>query len=135
MAQVFVMGRVTADLEPKTSAKQNPYVRFDMAEHISGARTQFFQVCAWSGDAQRLVKAKVKKGSFIWVSGSLEMEEFMKRDGFTKDKRLKILLDNWGFVPVGNAKGPDGPQQNESPKQFAPESAQEINGDKEALPE
>ena len=34
MAQVFVIGRITADLEPKTSEKNNLYVRFDIAENI-----------------------------------------------------------------------------------------------------
>ena len=34
MAQVNVIGRITADLELKTSEKSNPYVRFDIAENI-----------------------------------------------------------------------------------------------------
>lgn len=33
MAQVNVIGRITADLELKTSEKSNPYVRFDIAEN------------------------------------------------------------------------------------------------------
>lgn len=34
MAQVYVIGRITADLEMKTSSNGNTYVRFDIAETI-----------------------------------------------------------------------------------------------------
>lgn len=50
MAQVNVIGRITADLELKTSEKSNPYVRFDIAENIGSRQalhTQYFQVCAY----------------------------------------------------------------------------------------
>ena len=51
MAQVFVIGRITADLEMKTSTNGNPYVRFDLAENIGSkesSRPQYFQICsAW----------------------------------------------------------------------------------------
>ncbi len=33
MAQVNVIGRITADLELKTSEKSNPYVRFAVPSH------------------------------------------------------------------------------------------------------
>ena len=42
MAQVNVIGRITADLELKTSEKSNPYVRFDIAENI-GSRPNIFR--------------------------------------------------------------------------------------------
>lgn len=103
MAQTIVIGRITADLEMKTSANGNPYVRFDLVENIGSkenSRPQYFQICAWSDDAKRIVKARAKRGSLIWVSGSLELETFTKRDGITTDKRLKILLDNWGFILI-----------------------------------
>ena len=102
MAQVNVIGRITADLELKTSEKSNPYVRFDIAENIGSRQalhTQYFQVCAWGEDANRLMKAHAKKGSLIWVTGSLELEPYTKRDGISIDKRMKILLDNWALFP------------------------------------
>ncbi len=88
MAQVNVIGRITADLELKTSEKSNPYVRFDIAENIGSRQTlhtQYFQVCAWGEDANRLMKAHAKKGSLIWVTGSLELEPYTKRDGKQKN--------------------------------------------------
>lgn len=47
MAQTFVIGRITADFEMKTSANGNSYVRFDIAENIGSkenSRTQYFQI-------------------------------------------------------------------------------------------
>lgn len=89
MAQANVIGRITADLELKTSEKSNPYVRFDIAENIGSRQalhTQYFQVCAWGEDAIRLMKAHAKKGSLIWVTGSLELEPYTKRDGISMNK-------------------------------------------------
>ena len=137
MAQTIVIGRITADIDVKTSANGNPYVRFDVAETIGSkehSRAQYFQVCAWSDDVQRLVKARVKKGSLIWVSGTLELETFTKRDGVTTDKRMKLLLDNWGFIPVGASKEHSRSAEQASPENKAPETVPEIDGDREPLP-
>lgn len=138
MAQTIVIGRITADLEMKTSANGNPYVRFDVAENIGSKennRPQYFQICAWNDDAKRLVKARAKKGSLVWVSGSLELESYTKRDGVTADKRMKILLDNWGFIPIGVSKERMRLPEQTAPDAAAPETAPEIDGDREPLPE
>lgn len=137
MAQVNVIGRITADLELKTSEKNNPYVRFDIAEHIGSRQnlhTQYFQICAWGDDANRLMKARAKKGSLIWVTGSLELEPYTKRDGVTTDKRMKILLDNWGFVPVGAAKPLKEGFAEEGPSDASLQEFEEIDGDRDHLP-
>lgn len=136
MAQTYVIGRVTADLELKTSINRNPYVRFDIAENVGSKehrRTQYLQICAMGDDAERLVRARVKKGSLIWVSGSLELEVYTRRDGVTTDKRLKVLLD-WGFVPVGTDKAGTkalDSKSSESPSEISPV----IDGEREALPD
>ncbi len=143
MAQVTVFGRVTADFEMQTSQSKNPYVRFDLAETIGygkNARPQFLQIWARGRNAENLIRGKVKKGSLIRVSGSLELEEFTKRDGVTKDKRLKIWLESWGFVipeRPGRNKSDDDNQQNHEPKSSpdAPETLGVIDGEREPLPE
>ena len=137
MAQVFVIGRITADLEPKTSEKNNLYVRFDIAENIGSRQdlhTQYFQICAWGEDANRLIKAHAKKGSLIWVAGSLELKAFTKRDGATADKRMKVLLDNWGFVPVGKARPSKEGQAKTDPENTSIQEYEGIDGDRDTLP-
>ncbi|MDD4509345.1 MAG: single-stranded DNA-binding protein [Oscillospiraceae bacterium] len=137
MAQALVFGRVTADFEVKLGAKQNPYVRFDIAENIGRgqyARTQFWQVVAFGHDAESLGRAKVKKGSLVWIAGGAELESFVKRDGITKDKRLKLMLNEWGFVPNGRAKDVSDAPKPVSEDNAAPQQAAIIDGEREPLP-
>lgn len=122
MAQVYVIGRVNADLELKTGEKNTGYLRFDIAENIGyhqNQRGQYLQICAMGEDTERLVCAHVKKGSLIWVSGSLELEQFTKKDGVTADKRLKVLLDNCGFVPAGSFRKSSEISEKQPPE-FSP---------------
>ena len=109
-------------------------MRFDLAETIGGkdhSRTQYLQICAMGDDAQRIVRAGVRKGSLIWVSGSLELELFTKKDGITTDKRLKVLLDNWGFVPIGANRAAQTAQTG-SPDAAVPSV---VDGERDHLPE
>ena len=143
MAQAIVFGRVTADFEMHTSQNKNPYVRFDLAETIGYgkyAKPQYTQVWAGGKFADNLIKGKVKKGSLIWVSGSLELEEFTKKDGVTKDKRLKIWLKDWGFVDPGRPKhnkadADDQHDHEPQPSPAAPAQTGIIDGERDPLPE
>lgn len=137
MAQVYVIGRITADLELRTSEKNHPYVRFDIAENIGSRQnlhTQYFQICAWGEDAGRLMKAHAKKGSLIWVSGALELEQYVKRDGVTADRRMKILLDNWGFVPVGRAMASQESRSHTASDIPSQQECGGIDGERDTLP-
>ncbi|WP_326975335.1 single-stranded DNA-binding protein [Caproiciproducens sp. R1] len=142
MSQLFVIGRVTADLELQESTNKTAYVRFDLAENIGYGETrhpQYYQVWAWAGDAMHLLRQRVKKGSLIWASGSLILETYVKKDGTTKDKRLKLTLDNWGYVPVGKPVSTaqnfeDDPVASPSPTDSLPHVGK-IDGDREALPD
>ncbi len=132
MAQANLIGRVTSDLELKVSVKKVPYLRFSIAERVGyrdSAHTQYIQVWAWDGMAKRLVDAGVKKGSLLRVSGSLELEEYTRQDGVTRDKRLKLRLKEWGFAPAAQRQEGAPHPGKEVP---APEI---INGDLEPLPE
>lgn len=132
MAQAHAIGRVTSDLELKISAKKVPYVRFTIAERIGYrdfAHTQYIQVWAWDSMARKLADTGVKKGSLLQVSGSLELEEYTRQDGVTRDKRLKLRLKDWGFASTAQRQEGTPRPVKEAP---APEI---INGDLEPLPE
>lgn len=136
MAQIHVIGRITADLELKYSQSKNPYVRFNLAENIGSkerARVQYYQVWAWNEDAIRLVNSKVMKGSLVCISGTLELEVFTKQDGFTTDKRMKVLLNNWDFIPAGNRRSMDAAAQLDLAAD-PPTALGGIDGDREPLP-
>ncbi len=141
MAQLFVFGRVTADLTLKTGQSGSTYLSFHLAENIGYGdrqRTQYYQVWAWDTDASRLVRAGVKKGSFLWIAGSLELADCTERNGEAKTKQLKVSLDNWGFVPVGKAKHNNDAHTGsmEPPTDFTGYSVtEELDGNRDFLPE
>lgn len=135
MAQIFVFGRVTADLTLKESLKQTPYICFSLAENTGFGehrRTQYYQVWAWGTDTSRLIKAGVKKSSLIWLTGSQELVDSTEKDGKTKTMTLKIALDNWGFVPTGQPKPPDSKFSKETETNAETDI---LDGDREFLPE
>ena len=133
MAKLMCIGRVTADLELRESARKESYIRFSLAENLGygeTVRTQYYQVWAWGHLAKNLVNRKVRKGSLIWGSGSLELEKYTKKDQVTHDKRLKLKLDDWDYVPAFQNKTESGIPQSED---HAPTGT--VDGEREALPE
>ena len=137
MSHLVAIGRVTADLELKMSVRQNPYIQFSLAEQIGygeTARTQYIQVWAWGVLTQQLLYRSVRKGSLISVSGSLELEEYTKKDGVTRDKRLKLKLTDWDFVPTGR-RGQSSKRTEGTPEPEEPGAAGTIDGERDTLPE
>lgn len=132
MSQLYSIGWAAAGPELKTSAKGNPYTRFSFAERVGygeNVHTQYIQVWAWGNMARQLIDAGVRKGSLIWVSGSLELEEYTRQDGVTRDKRLKLKLNNWGYAPAAQRQ-----EQYPNHAQDVP-IPEVIDGEREALPE
>lgn len=135
MAQIFVFGRVTADLTLKESINHTPYICFNLAENIGYGdkrRTQYYQVWAWGTDTSRLIRMGVKEGSLIWLAGSQELVNSTEKNGETKTMNLKIALDNWGFVPTRQSSPPNPgfPKESETIAETG-----KLDGDREFLPE
>ena len=132
MSQLSCTGRVVSDLELKTSQKNVPYLCFPIAERVgygSSAHTQYISVWAWGAMVRQLISEGVGKGSALWVSGSLELEEYTKKDGVTHDKRLKLKLKDWGFTPAGQPQERRPDQAKDIP------SPETVDGEREDLPE
>ena len=128
MAQIQVIGWITNDLEMKYSERRTPYVRFSLAERIgfgNEMRTQFYQVWAWNETAQELISSGLKKGSHVRLSGTLMLEEYIRQDGITKDKRLRISLSSGGFTQVSKG-GSNAPKSHST--------VETVDGGKEPLP-
>lgn len=138
MSQLFTTGRVITDLELKSSTQQNLYIHFTLMERVGyrdNTRAQFIHVWAWGYLAEQLKRFKVRKGSSIWVSGSLELEEFARKDGSGTDKQLKLKLNDWGFVPKDSDKPPKKEQGLHASGDAVRKAADIIDGEREALPE
>lgn len=145
MSQLFTVGRVETDLVLKWSERsKRHYVYFTVAERLgygASTRHQYIQVWAWGSDAERIVKMKVGKHTRVWVTGTVELCDFV-RGGGAKDKGLKLYLTNWGFVsdamPQSIEPAPTPMPKGAAAKAGAPPqtaSIQVIRGDKDILPE
>lgn len=145
MSQLFATGRVGSQPVLKRSERsKRSYVYFTLTERLENGeslRFQNIQVWAWGSDAENLVGQNVTKDSRIWVTGSVELVDYTRKDG-TKSMILKLYLAKWGFA---DAKTPQGvmeaigfppaaaPQKEAAQAQAA--SIQVIRGDKDSLPE
>lgn len=86
---IITTGRVTADLELKTSqnGKNTKYVQFGLAVNKGYGEKEhpnFYNCLLYGEDAQRIIDAKVKKGSLIQIIGDQELVEYNRKDGFSR---------------------------------------------------
>lgn len=136
MARIYVFGHVTEDIIPRQSQTDSTYVCFTLRERTGKDHVQYYQVWAWSENAQRLIRQKVHKNSVIWLTGTLELVDSTVNRGNQKTKLLKVYLSNWGFVPYVTGKTDTNSISKETELPLPiPASAEVLDGDREALPE
>ena len=138
MAQLYTIGWAVSAPRHGMSVNQNPYTMFSLGERIGyghRTRTQYYQVWARGDVMRRLQKAGVKKGSLLWVSGSLELEEYTRKDGVTRGKGLRLELSDWGFVPNQGRAGQQPGQTADTAQGHLPIPDSTIDGELETLPE
>lgn len=106
MIYVTAVGGVTADIELKESAKGSPYLSFDLAVtkgYGKNRHTIYLQVWAFGEMAERIVAAKVRKGSQLFISGDFDIVTFQRNDG-SKGMANKVYLQDWEFVGGSGSK-------------------------------
>ena len=115
MLTVSAIGRVTKDLEVQYSSKRasEPYIRFNFVVNKGYGEKEhpvFLQCWAFGGAVERLVKAKVGKGSLLHITADLDITKF-KKDGEDKEYTIpKAIILDWGYVSVGKPKSNDDSQ-------------------------
>lgn len=132
MAQINVVGYVVQDIVPKQSQKGTAYVHFFMKENMGNSRNQSYLVWCGENTLPKLQRLKIKKGSLIWVTGSLELIDNNAKDGQDTTKMLKIYCNDLGIIRVN-------PMSNSSAESRNAESASpglpvELDGDRNQLP-
>ena len=120
---VITTGRVTANLELKTSqnGKNTKYVQFGLAvnkgygenEHVN-----FYNCVLYGEAAQRIVNAKVGKGSLIRVTADQELVEYTTKDGKPAWMAKLTLLD-WSYAPTNRPKNDDNDEYPVDSEGFA----------------
>lgn len=129
---ITIMGRITHELELKTTNSGVPVVSFsiavdrDFADKESGERgVDFIDVTAWRHTAE-FVSRYFTKGRMAVVSGRLQTRNWTDKEG-NKRKAVEIVADN---VYFGDSKRNDSETSAPAaPSDFAP-----IEGEDEGLP-
>jgi len=133
MTIITTIGRITKDLEMKKSEKGTNYVNFSLAVNDGFGENQkvmYFECTVFNGDAERLIKAKAKKGSLLQVNGKFGVSEFDRNDG-TPGYSLKLTDVKWSYIPGTNgqkdANGNNGADNGNAQVQNQPQNG-DFNG-------
>lgn len=140
MSFIHVVGRVITELELKVSQKGTPYIRFSLEERIGNQPTQIFQVWAYGWEAEHLAKWNMRPGSILEVNGSLYVEQYTEKDGYTPGIRLKVVYRDGSLLRREKAnpnsqKTPTTHEAPPSPDAILPPGGMRIDGERESLPE
>ena len=104
----IIIGRVTKDLEPKTSPNGVSYVNFDVAENLGfgDKATTIFHRCTIFGEelVNRIVNAGVKKGSLLQVVGEQTLDAYVRDADGAAVATSNIEVWHWGYVPASSSK-------------------------------
>ena len=98
MNKVYLIGRITKDLELKTVGEGKTLCEFSLAVHRTYDKetTDFLECVAWGKTAENLAKYQ-GKGDMVAVDGSLQTEKFESSDGKTRKKHY-IIVANVEFL-------------------------------------
>ena len=114
MTTIITTGRITKDFELRTGEKSGcVYANFSLAVNDgfgSNQKTMYYECTVFGADAERLIKAKAKKGSLIQVNGKFGVSEFTRTNG-ELGYSLKITVFAWSYIP-GASNGSNGNGNN-----------------------
>ena len=97
-----LMGRICAELEPKTTPNGISVVSFTLAVDRSYVKqgqerqTDFIPCVAWRGTADFICR-NMRKGQLIAVQGSIQTRSYTDKEG-NKRKAFEIVADNVHFA-------------------------------------
>jgi|GEM_PF-278896 len=102
MTTITTIGRITKDFELKQGEKSGCiYANFSLAVNEGvgeNQKTMFFDCVVFGADAERLIKAKAKKGSLIQVTGKFGTSAYISNGG-KPSYSLKITVLAWSYIP------------------------------------
>ncbi len=136
--KIILMGRITHDLELRTTPSGNSVCQFSIAVdrrfQTKGEEkvTDFFRVTAWRAAAEFVTKY-FSKGRMILVEGELHNNNYTDKNGNTV-YGMEIVADRLSFTGE-KANGEQGAQMAEhapsgyAPAQPLPLPAEQLQGD------
>ena len=103
-----IIGRITHDLELKTTQSGKTVLEFSVAVHNrkkpdGSDDVGFMKCCAWDKAATTLNQF-VKKGHLIYLSGDLNPNNYTNKDGVSV-KEWKMEVNKFKFLPNKKEEG------------------------------
>lgn len=120
MNKCILLGNLTRDPEPGSTANGATYCRFGIAvnrqfANANGEReTDFFNIIAWRGLGDNCAKY-LTKGSKVCVSGRVQIDSYEDKDG-NKRQSVQIVAEDVEFVSSRSANSEGGSTYAPAPK-------------------
>jgi single-strand DNA-binding protein len=149
--KVMLIGRLTRDPEPRTTAGGAKLVAFGFAVNNRRKNQQtgewedepvFLDCEAWNareGGRQLadLIEQYLKKGHQAYIEGRLKLDQWQDKNDGSKRSKLRIVVDNVQFLEprqdAGNAEGGGGaaraPRMAVAPRKPQPQPSYSSGGD------
>lgn len=109
--RTVLIGRLTKDLEPRTTQSGHVTVSFNLAVtrnvKSQGQDTDFINCVAWNKTAE-IMSQYLHKGSLIGIEGRIQTRDYQNRDG-QRVFVTEVVADSVQFLESKNAK-PEIPQ-------------------------
>lgn len=104
MINAFIIGRLGADSEVKTSKNGNQFLSMRVAsnEYLNGENTTTWVNVIWSGERAVKMAQHMKKGSMISINGPLRTSTYTTKAGETAVS-IDVFADRVDFVNSGNS--------------------------------
>lgn len=135
--KVMLIGRLAADPELRRTQSELAVTSFSVAVNRPYRKDQaqqavdFIDVVAWRNQAEFVTKY-FKKGSAIFVSGSLQVRPWKDKDGNNR-RSVEVVADDIQFVDSKKDSGaaPAAPAGTPSFSTGAPSDFEEMTGEDE----
>ena len=112
MNSVVLTGRITKDLELRTTTSGKSVCNFDIAVNRMGEGADFINCQVWGAQAENLCKYQ-SKGSLIAISGALTVDRYENDKGETRYKTY-VLVRNVEFLSSKSTEQTSGPEKSKS---------------------
>lgn len=116
MNKIFLIGRISNDLELRQTTTNKSTTRFNLAVNRIGEGTDFITIQAWNNQAENLCKYQ-SKGSLISIEGSLRVESYEDNEG-NKRTTTYVLANNIEYLSSKSNNKPLETAENEEVDPF-----------------
>lgn len=127
MFQTQAIGRLTRDPKMATAPSGDTVANFDLACNPKKDTTVYLQCSVW-GKRAEVIEQYCKKGSQLWVQGTVSVNEYDKRDG-SRGYSLKFLVKDFTFCGSSKDKETSEDDNMNQKSDEVPQSVKNLNKD------